>query len=82
MYIHLYVMATKCITITVEAYEKLARLKKGKDSFSDVINREIGEKSSLMELAGIFGEEGGKDFEKAIKDNRKRWKRRVNFDDN
>ena len=46
-------MATKSITITNEAYEKLAVFKDAHESFSDVINRITG-RSSLLEIAGIL----------------------------
>lgn len=54
IYIHLLFMATKCITITVEAYERLAAQKKDRESFSDVINRTITKKGSLLDLVGLL----------------------------
>ncbi len=46
-------MAVKTITITEEAYRKLARLKREHESFTDVINRALGGPSAL-ELAGLL----------------------------
>jgi len=46
-------MAVKTITITDEAYRKLARLKRSGESFTDVINRVLGGPSA-KELAGIL----------------------------
>ena len=62
-------MATKTISITEEAYERL-RMQKGRnDSFTDVINRITG-KRSLLELAGILSEEETDKLEKHIKEMR------------
>ncbi|MBT3465185.1 hypothetical protein HOD20_05615 [archaeon] len=46
-------MATKTITITEDAYEILKNLKTNKDSFSDVIKKNLG-KSSLKEIYGLL----------------------------
>ncbi len=72
-YMHLDCMATKTITITVEAYDRLSSLKGEKDSFSEVIKR-ITKKSSLLELAGILSEKEAKEMRKNIKKMRKEWK--------
>ena len=63
-------MATKNISITVEAYKRLAARKKEKESFSEVINREFG-KAKLRELHGILRGEAGKELEKNILEGRK-----------
>jgi len=44
-------MAHKTITISVEAYEALLKLKKPKESFTDVILR-LTSRKSLLEFAG------------------------------
>jgi predicted CopG family antitoxin len=64
-------MATKCITITVDAYERLARLKGPKDSFSDVITN-LTAKYSFLDLVGILSPQGADELESNIKDLRKR----------
>ena len=46
-------MATKTITITTGAYEKLYALKESDESFSEVINRLTG-KNSLFSIVGIL----------------------------
>ncbi|PIO08628.1 hypothetical protein COU59_00770 [Candidatus Pacearchaeota archaeon CG10_big_fil_rev_8_21_14_0_10_34_12] len=63
-------MATKNVSISVEAYRKLAMLKGHKESFSDVIIREIG-RGKLRDIYGILKEESGKKFEKSILEERK-----------
>jgi len=62
-------MATKTISITEEAYERLRMRKEKNESFTDVINRVTG-KRSLLELAGILGEEEADKLEKHIKERR------------
>ena len=46
-------MAVKTITITEDAYRKLARLKRGNESFSAAINRPLGGPSALA-LDGLL----------------------------
>jgi len=62
-------MATKTISITEEAYERLASKKKEGESFSEVINR-ITNKRSLSEFAGILSNEEADRLEKNIKEGR------------
>ena len=68
-------MATKTISISVEAYEKLKKLKNEKESFSEVINRVAG-KRSLLELAGILSDEEGDALMKSVKEGRERSRKR------
>lgn len=63
-------MATKTISITEEAYERLKMMKEQKESFTDVINRLTG-KRSIMELAGILSKEQAEKLEKHIRERRK-----------
>ena len=63
-------MATKTISITEEAYERLASKKKEKESLSDVINR-ITNKVDIMSIAGILTEKEAEKLEENIKDLRK-----------
>ncbi len=64
-------MATKSITITEDAYERLASFKNEKESFSDVINK-LTRKSSYMDLVGVLSKEEAKELRESIKDVRKR----------
>ncbi len=48
-------MATKNISITEEAYVRLASLRQGKESFSEIINR-LTNKRRLLEFAGVLSE--------------------------
>jgi len=62
-------MATKTISITEDAYDRLRAWKVNNESFSDVINR-ITSKRRLSEIAGILTEEEGKALERKIKKGR------------
>lgn len=64
-------MATKTLTITEDAYTRLASLKEGNESFSEVIVKHFP-KHSLMELAGILNSEEANTMRKAIAESRKR----------
>ncbi len=76
MYIHLLIMATKCITVTTEAYERLAAHKMEKESFTDVINR-IFPRRSLLELAGSLTDEETNELRAHIREIRKEIDERV-----
>ena len=69
-------MATKTISITEEAYERLRVQKEKNESFSDVIYRITG-KRSLLELVGILGKEEAERLEKHIKERRLASRKRV-----
>lgn len=59
-------MATKTITITAEAYERLAALKGEKESFSDTINK-LTKKTSLYDLVGILSNGEADEMKKSIR---------------
>lgn len=59
-------MATKTISITEEAYERLKSRKKENESFSEIIKK-ITNKRSLLEIAGMLSEREANKVEKEIK---------------
>ena len=63
-------MSTKNISITEEAYRKLASLKRDKESFSDIILRVTG-KAKLRNFFGILSKEAADKLELTIKKSRK-----------
>ena len=63
-------MGTKNISISDEAYSRLAAQKKSKESFTDVINR-LTEKRSVLELAGILTKSESKEILSNIRKLRK-----------
>lgn len=64
-------MAVKTITITEEAYHRLAsKRQRDNESFSEVINRITG-RASLREFAGIWSKEEADQFERGIEKIRK-----------
>ncbi len=69
-------MATKTLTITEDAYERLATAKEENESFSDVINRITG-KVSLLSIAGILTEKEADKLEERIIEVRRRSRSRM-----
>lgn len=70
-YMHLLDMATKTITITNEAYERLASFKENNESFSDVVIK-LTNKNSMAGLIGIIPKEAVAELRNSIKETRKR----------
>lgn len=68
-------MATKTISITENAYERLKVRKEANESFSGVINRITG-KRSLMEFAGMLSEGEGQAMMQSIREGRERSRKR------
>ncbi|MFB6246645.1 MAG: antitoxin VapB family protein [Candidatus Pacearchaeota archaeon] len=64
-------MATKNISLTEEAYRRLARLKKENESFSKAINR-LTNKKSLSQFAGVLSDESAGNMKEEIKEHRKK----------
>lgn len=69
-------MATKTISITEEAYERLANKKEKNESFSDIIIKITG-RGSLLDLAGLLTEKEAEELEESLKEIRKRMRERV-----
>ena len=59
-------MATKNISITEEAYKRLAALRKRNESFSEIILEVTGKKSKLKDFFGVLSKEAGEELEKSI----------------
>ena len=73
-------MGTKTISIMDDAYRLLARNKRVKESFSDVIRREFSKKGRISDCAGILSDLTDKQFEemeKAIKKSNEYTKKHV-----
>ena len=70
-------MATKTISITEEAYERLRMRKEKNESFTDVINKITG-KRDIMEFAGILSDEDAEKIKKHIKKRRQASRERIN----
>ena len=66
-------MATKTISITEEAYERLRSRKYERESFSDVIYR-MTKRKKLSDFYGMLGEKAAK-MEEAITESRKQTKK-------
>jgi predicted CopG family antitoxin len=63
-------LGTKNISISDEAYSRLAAQKRFNESFTDVINR-LTEKRSILELAGILSESESNEMRSNIRKLRK-----------
>jgi len=69
-------MGSRTISISDEAYKLLRSLKGSKDSFTDVILREVGQRP-LSSFAGVFSRASAKDMTRTINDMRTRSSKRV-----
>lgn len=70
-------MATKTISITEDAYERLASVKEKNESFSEVITKHFP-KRSLLELAGILTHKESDKLREHIRKRRKASRERLN----
>ena len=66
-------MATKNISITEEAYRRLASFRKERESFSHVITRLTSNAGRLLKFAGSLSHEEADRLMERIKENRDRW---------
>lgn len=70
------IMASKTITISEEAYERLKSRKDEKESFTDVINKLTRERS-LTEIAGILSEDEADRLEERIEEAREKTRDKI-----
>jgi len=70
-------MATKTISITEEAYNRLVSRKSENESFSEVINK-ITNKVNLLDFFGILNNKEANKLAKIIKENRGLSRKRLN----
>ncbi len=76
MYMYLPAMSTKCITITNDAYERLAVFKEPSESFSEVIVK-LTRHDSMLELVGVLSNKEAGELKSNVKELRKRMRSRV-----
>ena len=69
-------VSPKTITVTDDAYRRLARLKRPKESFSEVIQRLTG-REDLMRFAGTISAGFAKDLRKSVASTRRDFARRL-----
>ncbi|MDG6996735.1 MAG: antitoxin VapB family protein [Nitrososphaerota archaeon] len=69
-------MGTKTISISDEAYSRLAARKRTNESFTDVINR-LTERKSILELAGVLTSSEAKEIRANIRKLRKEKAKRL-----
>lgn len=69
-------MATKTISITEDAYERLASIKEKNESFSEVIARHFP-KRSLLELVGTLTNKEAEELKSRIKEGRTLSRKRI-----
>jgi len=62
---------SKSIRLSEEAYERLAAHKRDDETFSDVVLRRAGERS-LLDIAGILGDEEAEALRDAVEERRER----------
>lgn len=69
-------MATRTVSLSEEAYSRLAALKRESESFSDVVNRITG-KFALRSLAGILAKKDADAIDSGRKDVNRRMRQKI-----
>lgn len=69
-------MGTRNISISDEAYAKLAALKGPRESFTDVINRLAG-KGSILDLAGVLSSKEAAELRSGVREVRAKSRMRL-----
>ena len=72
--LNVYINMAKTMTVSEEAYERLASKKEPGESFSEVIIKLTG-KANLMDLAGVLSRAEASDLRKAISLGRERMRK-------
>lgn len=67
------VLGVKTITISLEAYEALLRVKRSGESFSDVILRLVKKYRSIMDYAGIWKDVNDEEINRVFGEIRGAW---------
>ena len=70
------IVGTRNISISDDAYARLAALKGPKESFTDVINRLAG-KRSILDLAGVLTSKEGVELRSRVREIRAKTRRRL-----
>jgi len=68
VYVYTYSVATKTITLTDEAYERLREMKRDDESFTDVVLRVTGSDRDLMKGFGSWADTDLREAVEASKD--------------
>ncbi len=66
-------MGVKTITISLEAYEALLRIKKPGESFSDVILRLVRKHRNITELAGTWHDVSDEEIQEILREIEEAW---------
>ena len=68
VYVYTYSVATKTITLTDEAYERLREMKRDDESFTDVVLRVTGSDRDVMKGFGSWADTDLREAVEASKD--------------
>lgn len=66
-------MGVKTITVSLEAYEALLRVKRPGESFSDVILRLVKKHKNIMDYAGLWKDVSDEEIKKVFDEIRGAW---------